>query len=679
MSRESKLGTRRLVVALVVSAVASTAQAANFTIANGDVGGLITAMNMASVNGEDDVIELAANGTYTLTVIDNFVGGPNGLPSVAADGGRALTINGNGATIERSVVAPQFRILHVEIGADLTLNEAILVGGDVDGLPFPDNSGGAIANLGTADLFSVALTGHLGSNGSAVRNAGMMHIESSLLNMNSGTDGTINNRDDAILTISDTDIEDNDAVQGGAIFNSATVTATESRFSRNRAIGSPGSKGGAIDNAGRGIVTLTDVAFSANSATDSGGTIFNTNTGTVNITRGSVSQSINAAGSAALHNRGSMTIIGTMISDNLDSGITNIAEGPNFLAELYVEGATITNNNEWGLRNAAEPANPPLTQEANATVVATTIGDHTQFAVGSFASGEPTNRVSLTLTRCRIEGAIRGDVVGAGNSSTISIIDTDIEKLSGTDAMFVIASEQATSTTTIVGSTFRGSGQNGVAQLAMQGGGADMLIANSTVTGHFNGVRTIGSGSALELRHVTINNNRTGLREASAAAVSVYNTIIANSTLANCALMFGPLASSPPNLSDDPTCPGALDFVQVEDMRLGPLRDNGGPTLTHRLQPTSPAIDAANDQRCAELVDGSGTPITTDQRGGDFPRRVGPQCDVGAFEFSQPLAPAPALGNKALALAITLILAIGTLGLRRRRESEMGTGPNFNR
>ena len=52
---------------------------------------------------------------------------------------------------------------------------------------------------------------------------------------------------------------------------------------------------------------------------------------------------------------------------------------------------------------------------------------------------------------------------------------------------------------------------------------------------------------------------------------------------------------------------------------LGPLADNGGPTLTHALLAGSPAIDAADTAVCP----------ATDQRG--VARDAA--CDVGAFEF----------------------------------------------
>src|SRR3990172_5201050 len=67
----------------------------------------------------------------------------------------------------------------------------------------------------------------------------------------------------------------------------------------------------------------------------------------------------------------------------------------------------------------------------------------------------------------------------------------------------------------------------------------------------------------------------------------------------------------------DATCGAGIPMA---DPLLGPLRDNGGPTLTHALLPDSPAIDAANPAFCP----------AGDQRGVTRPQGVG--CDIGAFE-----------------------------------------------
>ncbi len=95
--------------------------AAVFNVANGDILGLKDAINTANTNGEDDTIQLAANGTYTLTASDN---GVNGLPQLGADGGHKLTILGNGAMLQRSSAAgtPSFRIFYINSLADVVIS-----------------------------------------------------------------------------------------------------------------------------------------------------------------------------------------------------------------------------------------------------------------------------------------------------------------------------------------------------------------------------------------------------------------------------------------------------------------------------------------------------------------------------------------------------------------------------
>jgi hypothetical protein len=67
---------------------------------------------------------------------------------------------------------------------------------------------------------------------------------------------------------------------------------------------------------------------------------------------------------------------------------------------------------------------------------------------------------------------------------------------------------------------------------------------------------------------------------------------------------------------------------------IGPLQNNGGPTFTHALKPSSPAVDH-----------GQSSGQTTDQRGAPRPYDFaaipnpggGDACDIGAFEISPPL------------------------------------------
>lgn len=94
-----------------------------FNIPDGDVVVLKAAIATANGNGQADTINLAANETYTLTTVDNTTEGANWLRGVATDGGNALTINGNGASIVRSAAnTPDFRLILVNDGATLNVS-----------------------------------------------------------------------------------------------------------------------------------------------------------------------------------------------------------------------------------------------------------------------------------------------------------------------------------------------------------------------------------------------------------------------------------------------------------------------------------------------------------------------------------------------------------------------------
>jgi hypothetical protein len=107
---------------------------------------------------------------------------------------------------------------------------------------------------------------------------------------------------------------------------------------------------------------------------------------------------------------------------------------------------------------------------------------------------------------------------------------------------------------------------------------------------------------------------------------------------------------------------GGTQF-SVADPKLGPLQDNGGPTLTRLPLAGSPAIDKGAP---------GGTPPEFDQRGAGFPRVIGGRVDIGAVETSYPLAAT----GQTLNLWIPIIGGVLLLGgataifinvLRRRR------------
>jgi len=108
----------------------------------------------------------------------------------------------------------------------------------------------------------------------------------------------------------------------------------------------------------------------------------------------------------------------------------------------------------------------------------------------------------------------------------------------------------------------------------------------------------------------------------SRGTLELRNTIVAESRLAaDCSNTGGVVTDSGGNVVQDGTC----GFAVGGDPELGPLQDNGGPTMTIAIPRRSPAFRAGVSATCrADAPDGAGG---VDQRG--VPRRA---CAAGAYE-----------------------------------------------
>ena len=184
---------------LYFGAASTWAQAATFSIADGDVVGLITAIQAANAGGGSNIINLATNGTYVLTAVaenapDYGGPGPAGLPYVRSQ----ITINGNGATIQRSNApgTPSFVILAVSgwspsgdfsVNANLTLNRVTLTGGY-------GSVGGLALTESTALIQNSTITQNTGTNpyanaGGIFNFSGYLTIVNSTISYNTNDSG----------------------------------------------------------------------------------------------------------------------------------------------------------------------------------------------------------------------------------------------------------------------------------------------------------------------------------------------------------------------------------------------------------------------------------------------------------------------------------------------------------
>jgi hypothetical protein len=174
----------------------------------------------------------------------------------------------------------------------------------------------------------------------------------------------------------------------------------------------------------------------------------------------------------------------------------------------------------------------------------------------------------------------------------------------------------------------------------------EFLAFNSTISGNSAGANCGGvfdSIASTVLTNVTIAFNRAYAADGGSGAggglfitvpfTRVQPTVKLNNTIVS-ANYHGNSATDGDDVS------GAIDPTSSHNLiggaaLIGPLVDNGGPTLTHALLTGSPAINAGSD---ALAVDQNGVALTTDQRGA--PRTVGGTVDIGAVESTIPPAPA---------------------------------------
>jgi hypothetical protein len=264
---------------------------------------LIADINYANSVGGDITINLAPGATFDLKSADNTTDGGNGLPVLGGTKAVALTIIGNGATIERiqvisryGTVKNPFRLFGVASGASLTLDSVALRGGFSD----------AILNHGTLNVIHGSILSS--NNGGAIyNNGGTVMVGDSTLSNNQSS-GIYNAS--GTVTINNCALSGNYAFSGGGIYNvGGTVAVSNSALSGNGA-----RFGGGIYNHA-GTVTVSNSALSGNSAwhadypwtNGDGGGIYNTG-GTLTISSSTLSDNSADGSGGGIYNNGTVTV-----------------------------------------------------------------------------------------------------------------------------------------------------------------------------------------------------------------------------------------------------------------------------------------------------------------------------------------------------------------------------------
>lgn len=253
---------KRFILYIVISLTLATCGAPN-TIINvpcGDVNKLKDAINTANQNPGLHTIELAQGCSYQLTSVDNNTEGNNGLPVITSQ----IVINGNGATILRSVNEPRFRLINVAASnvaapGNLTLNDLTLENGHADGNGPSQfkTKGGAILNSGHLVVNNTLITENFAeAYAGAIHNSGSMEITKSTISHNDANNltGGIWTYGGNVIISHSTISENSVGNMHDAIWNSSYMEIFNSTIS--------GNGGNGIDNEGQ--LTLEFVTLANN-------------------------------------------------------------------------------------------------------------------------------------------------------------------------------------------------------------------------------------------------------------------------------------------------------------------------------------------------------------------------------------------------------------------------------
>ncbi len=455
--------------------------------------------------------------------------------------------------------------------------------------------------------------------------------------------GGIRDNGPASLTMTRVRVTDNSAKDGGGVYKTGgALTLEDCLFDENIA---SLSAGGAYHVAVAGEnLEVTRTTFDHNTCADDAGGLFYSGTG--DTTLGGCSflsnQSADNIGGAALTmGGGTAKLVGCTFESN--TAVSNVGG-------LYVSGANtlILRDSRFASNAAAAGIGGGLTAAIIATVdiddLEVVNNSGREKGAGAFLDGCINGSVTrATFTGNHLTGGGAPNMGGGlylkdGNWTTTECTFHDNTASDGAGAGLFMEG--------VGGLTALRCAFTNNASTAPTGAGAGLgytasvpgVVINSTFSG--NTASASGGGVAtmadMAFTNCTFAENQalSGIGGAmfaiGIAMVELENTLLAPGVLGtNCGAGGGVFVSNGNNIDSDGSCAlaGPDDQSGVAPL-IGPLQDNGGPTLTHALLVGSPAIDAGadvfspgEDQRGVfRPFDGTGNGTAT--------------CDIGAFELT---------------------------------------------
>lgn len=317
--------------------------------------------NTASGAAADDGGGGLFNNGGTLRISGSTVEG-NEADGAAGSGGGVLTLAGTlevtDSSIDTNTAVRAGGGIEATAGSVTTLSGGSL-SENVTGAA-PGNGGGLhLTGAGTVDVTGVVVAGNSAANeggglwnsaagtmtvtssnisnntasgapadaggGGLYNDGGELIVESSVIEGNvangaAGSGGGILNAVGGTLTVTDTDILDNDAVRAGGGIEATgdgSVTSVSDVLLQGNSTGPGPGNGGGLHLTGAGTVTVDISRVSLNTATNQGGGLWNSGTGTMTVTRTTLDGNTTLGQGGALYNvGGNLTVEGSTISGN---------------------------------------------------------------------------------------------------------------------------------------------------------------------------------------------------------------------------------------------------------------------------------------------------------------------------------------------------------------------------
>jgi predicted outer membrane repeat protein len=348
--------------------------------------------------------------------------------------------------------------------------------------------------------------------------------------------------------------------------------------------GASQNDGGAIDN--DGMLEVIGCTVRNNRADDDGGGI--NNKGTLKIESSTVEDNTAGDDGGGISNKGALTIDRSSVNLN---AATDDAGAISNSGELTIWNSVLTKN--FATDDAGAIDNEGIALIHNTTLSLNSTDND---------SGAIDNSGEMTLEQSMVSKNQTSDDGGAiYNTGTLTIVgSTVVDNEAGDDGGSIYNAGSDTPGSLAI--------QNSTLSLnfaADEGGAvyndgdetpATLSIVNSTLTRNYaiDAGATIGGAGNLRL----------------------VNSVIADSQVSPACSSNTVLAANISNWFEDSSCDG----VARGDPQLGPLADNGGPTLTQLPQGFDALIDAGDNAHC----------LTIDQRGVARPQDR--TCDIGAVE-----------------------------------------------